>query len=155
MCELYRLILLGAAIASVAPAFACPPNVINGKTVAMSSDECTAWTAAQPTQAQLSSTAAMAAASQGIRIISASSSALNGTYPVTPQDQAAIQAQQVSILTQHTFLNGQTTLPFADISGAYHLFPSTVSFAAFATAYGAYVSQLQMGKAPSNPVTIP
>lgn len=151
-----RLVFMAFSFAIPALAQAsCPPNVINGQVIPMSASECSAWTNAQPTTAQLATAAALAKAQQGIQIVSSATSTLNGTYPIDAQAQSFVQAQQVSILTQRTFTNGQTTMPWADTSGAVHLFPNTATFTAFAKAYGAYVIQLQLGKIPASPVTIP
>jgi hypothetical protein len=134
---------------------ACPPKIVNGKTVAMSADECKAWIAMQPGPEQIARSAALSTAMQGIQIVSKSTPALNATYPVGLQEQVSMLSEQLSILSQGTFSDGATTLAWKDNGGAYHVFPTTESFSAFSKAFRAYVAGLERGHAPTNPVAIP
>jgi|SRR5476651_1131423 len=81
-----------------------------------------------------------AAISNGVVVTSASTAALNGTYGVSPDDQANISSEAQFISTFQEFTTDAETIDWADITGAVHTFPSTAVFMAFAKATAQYVS---------------
>ncbi|MDE2472656.1 MAG: hypothetical protein KGL35_29010 [Bradyrhizobium sp.] len=108
-------------------------------------------------QAQQTYAAALVA---GLTITSTNTPALNGTYAIDPQTQTNITAEQVYIATRSTFTNGQSTKAWPDKAGAFHKFPSTAAFTAFAVAVAQYIDVLntaletaQQGGNPSWPST--
>jgi hypothetical protein len=100
----------------------------------------------------------------GLAVTSTATAALNGTYAVDPTTQFNINSEVVSILTNGTFTNGQTTKPWPDASGAVHTF-TTTQFKTFATAVSNYIDGLMTTRAtllaggsaswPANTATIP
>ncbi len=90
-----------------------------------------------------------AALAFGCTITSASTPAINGTYPITVQAISDIQAQQVSILTRTppAFTNGLTTRPWLDINGTVHVLPNTAIATAMFEAVAQYVDALVMANA--------
>jgi hypothetical protein len=80
----------------------------------------------------------MALVASGLTISSASTSALNATYAVTPQAQAAIAALMTGINAGRGFPDGLTELPYPDIDGTAHKFTIT-QFTAFAQAIEDFV----------------
>lgn len=99
----------------------------------------------------------------GISLTSTGTPALNGTYAIDPASQANINAIITYVLLNSTFPGGGTTLPWYDISGDAHLFPSIEAFQAFATAAANFIAMLsiyansngKVGSIPSNAITIP
>jgi len=83
-----------------------------------------------------------AALAAGCQIVSTSTPALNGTYALDPQPLSNVTSEQVYIATTGKFTNGQTTRAWADAGGAFHVFPSTAVFTAFAEAIAQYVDSL-------------
>lgn len=78
----------------------------------------------------------------GLTVTSTGTPALNGTYAIDPSTQANITAEQVYIATKGTFTNGQATKAWPNKAGAFHTFPSTAAFTAFAVAVAQYVDAL-------------
>lgn len=129
------------------------------------------WNAAalgpEPTSDQLNALAATVAAQQGaaanaaaavaagIKITSAATPALDGTYAIDPGSQQRVASVALYIAVNGKFPAGQTALPWPDINGVPHSFPSTAEFQAFATALGDYVTALGLGQAPAQPLAIP
>lgn len=105
-----------------------------------------------------------AAFSAGVVITSTGTPALNGTYACDSDTQRNIVSEQVYISADGTFTNGGSTMAWPDMVGAYHLFPSTTEFTAFAKAVAQYVQALATALAtvqaggswapPSNALTI-
>jgi hypothetical protein len=95
-----------------------------------------------PTPAELAAAAYAAAIAAGVTITSAGNSALDGTYAITESSKGTITAEQVYIATTTKFTNGQTSRAWPDINGAYHTFPTTAEFTAFAEATAFYVDSL-------------
>lgn len=85
---------------------------------------------------------AQAALAAGVQITCTSTPALNGTYSITPSAQSKIQAVSLFILVNSKFPGGGSTMAWADVAGAAHVFPSTAEFQAFATAVADYVAAL-------------
>jgi len=80
------------------------------------------------------------AISGGVIVTSTSTTALNGTYGVSPDDQANISSEAQFISTFQEFTTASDTIDWADIDGAVHTFPSTAVFMTFAKATAQYVS---------------
>lgn len=85
---------------------------------------------------------AAAAINAGLTITSTGTPALNGTYACDDAHQARINRVQGFIEANGKFPNGLTELPWPDMSGAIHLFPTTAEFTAFASAIADYVMAL-------------
>lgn len=111
-----------------------------------------------PTAAQQ----AAAALNAGIEITSTSTPLLNGTYSTSPESSANVNAVTTYILLTGTFINGATQMPWYDMDGNQHIFPSVDEFKAFATAFANYVAAVSIygisggavGPLPSSQVTI-
>lgn len=91
----------------------------------------------------------------GIAITSTGTPALNATYAldqVTQQDIVSIWAY---IKEHAAFPAGMVSLPFPDINGALHSFPTPAQFVAFATACADIVTQIKLGVSPMQSATIP
>lgn len=69
------------------------------------------------------------------------STGLDGTYPIDPTTQANVTAENVSLLVNQKFTNGQTTRQWPTISGTTKTL-SVAQFQALATAIALYVDQL-------------
>ena len=78
----------------------------------------------------------------GLTITSTSKPALNGAYACDDARQARINRIQGFIAANSKFPNSLTALPWPDISGVVHEFPSTAEFTAFASAVADYVMAL-------------
>jgi hypothetical protein len=92
--------------------------------------------------------------STGLQIVSQSTPTVSGTYAMDNLSQAEITAVAVYIQQNGKFPAGQTSLPWPEIAGNPQVFPSTALFLAFATAAADYVTAVNLGKSPSQPVTI-
>jgi hypothetical protein len=79
----------------------------------------------------------------GIGITSVGTPALDGTYAIDPTSQGDIVAVSAYIGEFGTFPNAQTTLPYPDISGTIHTFPSVLEWAGFAKAVADYVAAIE------------
>lgn len=99
---------------------------------------------------------------KGIDITSGSNPLLNGVYSLSSQSISNVNASVTYILLNGTFPGGGNVLPWADINGSMHIFPSLDVFKSFATAFANLVAQIQIyadsngtvGSIPSNKVTI-
>lgn len=101
----------------------------------------------------------------GLTITSSGTPSLNSIYAIDPGTQAKIEAVALYIAVNGKFPAGQTSLAWADLSGAVHGFPTTAQFQAFATAVGDYVANLDLTQAtllagraanwPASSATIP
>lgn len=78
----------------------------------------------------------------GCQVLSASTPALSGTYPITPDVQQRLQATAQFIATNGRFPGGGRALGWPDTAGLPHVFATTAQFIAFATALGDYVAAL-------------
>ncbi len=95
-----------------------------------------------PTALQQLQSQAIAALDGGLTITSTSTPALNGTYACDDAHQARINRIQGFIAANSKFPNSLAALPWPDISGTVHEFPSTAEFTAFASAVADYVMAL-------------
>jgi hypothetical protein len=68
---------------------------------------------------------------------------ITGTYKVDPISQADIAANRLSILADGVQSNGQASMPWADMSGAFHTM-SIAQFNEFSTATKQYVAALKL-----------
>jgi hypothetical protein len=100
-----------------------------------------AFQAAQAAQASYNS-----AIAAGLAVTSTATPALSATYGIDAGAQFNITAETVSILTNGTFTNGQSTRNWADVSGAFHTF-TVAQFKTFATAIAGYVDELAVALA--------
>ena len=101
----------------------------------------------------------------GVNITSTGTPSLNGTYALDLNTRSNVTAEQVYIATNSTFTNGGTTRAWPDAVGAFHTFPSTTEFTAFATAVAKYYDALATAyavvqgggfwSAPSMPAALP
>jgi hypothetical protein len=121
-----------------------------------------AWTFTAPViPAPTLAQQAVAAMNAGLTITSTSTPALNGTYGVDPMSQGRLASISTYILVNSSFPGGSATYPFIDLSGTPHVFPTTASFQAFATACANYVAAVDFvsatgaGTLPSPSITIP
>lgn len=80
----------------------------------------------------------------GLTITSTAYPALNGTYSVSADTQSDVQAVAIYIEANSKFPAGLSALPWADLSGTQHDFPTTAEFMAFATAEANYVTMLNL-----------
>ena len=100
---------------------------------------------------------AQAALAAGLQITSSGTPSLNATYA---NDVVKIMAIATYIIHNNSFPASLSTLPWPDINGIVHIFPSTSEFMAFATAIANYVILLDIiintnsGSLPSNTATI-
>lgn len=108
-------------------------TVVNGALVAPPSP-----TASQLAQQQLQASA-MALLAGTVSLSSSSTPSLNGSYTVSPADQAHIAAEVQSLMLNGTFADGSSTVAWPDATGATHDF-SVTEFKAFATAVGSFVA---------------
>ncbi len=74
-----------------------------------------------------------------VAISSTSTPMLDGSYTVTPDDQAHISVEVQSLMLNGTFADGASTVAWPDASGTLHSF-SVAEFKAFATAVGGFVA---------------
>lgn len=122
----------------------------------------TAIAASTPTPAQQA--AAQGAAdlaaklAAGLAITSTGTPALDGTYGIEPTTQSQVQAVALYCNTNSRFPASLSALPWQDLSGAQHDFPSCSEFIAFATAEADYVTKVNLqaqaeaaGQTPSWP----
>jgi hypothetical protein len=99
----------------------------------------------------------------GLNVTSTSTPAVNGVYSTTPQSKLDIEGTIDDILLNGTFPGGLTAMPWTDMSGAEHVFPSVAVFKEFATAYANFIDAVEdyinsagtIGAIPSTSVTIP
>jgi len=104
---------------------------------------------------------AAAAIGKGLAITSTSTPALDGTYACDDATQAKINRVASFIALNGKFPAGLTAMPWPDMSGTVHEFPTTAEFTAFAFAVANYVVELDaviMGLAttlPAASATIP
>lgn len=110
-----------------------------------------AWLAVPNTPLAAISTAPAQAASDlaaklaaGLMITSTAYPALNGTYSISATTQSDVQAVAIYIEANSKFPAGLSALPWADLSGTQHDFPTTAEFMAFATAEANYVTMLNL-----------
>jgi hypothetical protein len=120
----------------------------------LNSTELAAYAAAQQALAKAAVTAIFA---RGIIVTSTGTSALNGTWGFTQDDQIAIVGMQTAVLS-----NVEVSEPYIDSMGGSHQFASNAQITALATwgmqyyhAVVAYVIGGAQGSPPSNAVTIP
>ncbi len=111
--------------------------------------------------AVVAAAAVQAAIAAGCPVVSAGTPALSGTYAIDAASTANINAVSTYITVNGKFPAGQASIPWPDIAGAVHVFPSTASFQAFASAVADWVMKIslfQMGQAsvlPTGSETIP
>lgn len=104
---------------------------------------------------------AAAAINAGVAITSTGTPALDGTYACDDSMQAKINRVAAFIALNGKFPASLTEMPWPDMSGAIHLFPTTATFQAFASVVASYVVELDavvMGVSTTLPVasgTIP
>jgi len=104
---------------------------------------------------------AAAALNAGIAITSTGTPALNGTYACDNLTQAKLSRVATFIAVNGKFPAGLTAMPWPDITGAVHEFPTIAEFQALASAVANYVVELDaviMGLTttlPSASTTIP
>ncbi len=89
-----------------------------------------------------------------MQLVSTSTSALNGSYSIDQQTQQNVAAVAEYIAINGKFPDGMTAFPMPDASGTPHSFPTIVLFQAFATAMANFVTALDLGQTPAQPVTI-
>lgn len=97
-----------------------------------------------PTSAQIAKAASTEAILAGLQIASAGTPALNAMYSTTQESQANINAVVTYIMLNNKFPGNITTMPWADKTGAPHVFPDTATFNAFATAIADYVAAISL-----------
>ena len=107
----------------------------------------------------LATNAYNAAIAAGIQITSTSTSSLNGTYAIGPNNQTAISAVMTGIANGLGLPGSGSTFYYLDTSGTPHSFTAD-QFKAFATAVRDYLYALDLfaaghGSQPSASVTIP
>ena len=88
--------------------------------------------------------AGIEALAAGVPIQSTSTSSLNATYSCDGGSQANINATVTYILLNGTFPGGGSTMPWADVTGAIHVFPNVAVFKGFATATANYVAAAEL-----------
>jgi hypothetical protein len=168
----FALIMNGAVVQLAAAMFPVNPALVWTNDIsAVSPAPQVGWTAMKtagawnftapvipaPTLAQQ----AAAAMLQGLAITSTGTPALNGTYGVDPMSQGRVASISTYILVNGNFPGAMATYPFIDMSGAPHVFPTTASFQAFATACANYVAAVDFvaatgtGTLPVATATIP
>lgn len=96
--------------------------------------------AAPPTSEPTATDQYQTAMTQGIKVTSSSTPALNGTYGVSSNDQSNVSSEALYISTFQEFTTGTDTINWQDLSGAIHIFPNTALFMTFAKATSQYVS---------------
>jgi hypothetical protein len=100
-----------------------------------------------------------------VQIVSTSTPALNGTYGIQPSDIQNLNSEMIFVnatMAQGSakFTNGDTSLPWFDVSGTPHVF-TVAQFIALAEALAEYQSGVEYAVLqgsttyPSQPVTIP
>lgn len=87
---------------------------------------------------------ANAAITSGLHITSTSMPTLNGTYAIDGISQGKLAAVSTYILVNSKFPGGATEYPWIDLAQQPHVFPTTATFQAFATAIADYVAALDM-----------
>lgn len=95
-----------------------------------------------------------AALGAGLAITSTATPALNGTYACDDAAQGRMNRVQGFIAANGKFPGGVSALPWPDMVGAIHTFPTTTEFTAFASAVADYVfalDQVAMGTSTSLP----
>ena len=75
-----------------------------------------------------------AALNAGCAVVSASTPALSGTYPIDPDSQQKLLGTVVYVGSTGKFPAGQAAWVVRDVHGAAHSFPSTALFVAFVNA---------------------
>jgi len=98
----------------------------------------------------------------GIQLMSTSTPALNGTYSTSATSITNVNAVATYILINNAFPGGLGTMPWYDVNGTGHTFPSIAEFKLFATAFANFVALVQLyadsngdiGPLPSNQITI-
>lgn len=96
-----------------------------------------------------------ATALTGCQIVSTGTPALNGTYSIDPGLLNKATSIAAYIVVNGKFPGGLASLAWPDASGNPHVFPTTASFQAFATALADYVTLTDLGQKPAQPSTIP
>ena len=91
----------------------------------------------------------------GLQIVSTSTPALDGVYPIDDVAQAKLNAVSTYAIANGKFPAGQAQMPWLDVSGVMHLFPTTTLWLAFASAIADFVTASDLGMSPTQPVTIP
>lgn len=86
---------------------------------------------------------AIAALSAGIAITSTSTPSLNGVYACDSSTQGKINGIVNYIGVNSKFPASLSEMPWPDIDGTVHMFPSTASFLAFGSAVANYVVELE------------
>ena len=80
-----------------------------------------------------------ALASGTVAVKSTSTSALDGSYTITAQDQQHLNVEVVSLMLNGTFTDGTPSVAWPDAKGVVHTFDAA-QFKAFATAIGSFVA---------------
>lgn len=89
-----------------------------------------------------------------IQIVSTSTPALNGTYPLALEQNLGEVAEYV--MAKSAFPDGLSSMPVPDVTGAIHVFSSASQFMAFVEAMADLQTALDTGQAISaQPQTIP
>ena len=98
-----------------------------------------------PTPAQVAQAAAQAVLNEGIAITSTGTPAVSGTYSLSQETQNLVVAVATAINTSGgSFPGGVSALPWADASGAEHVFPNVTVFKEFALAIAGYVGAIDV-----------
>lgn len=148
--------------------FACGSNVVAGWSFDGASFKAPVATPPAPPAPIPAPSAAFLAGqavlNNGISITSTSTPSINGTYSLSQDSQNMIVGTAEDItLSGGTFPGGASSLPWTDINGTAHVFPSVALFKEFALAIAAFIGQVDVyvssngavGSLPtSNAVTI-
>jgi hypothetical protein len=94
-----------------------------------------------PTAAEAAQATYAAAIAAGLTATWSTSTTLNGTYALDQTTQFTMTAETVSILTNGTFTNGQTTRNWPNAAGAFQSF-TLAQFKALASAIALYLDGL-------------
>lgn len=89
-----------------------------------------------------------------MQIVSASTPALNGSYAIDQVTQQNVGAVSIYTAINGKFPAAQAALPWSDISGTMHLFPSVAVWQSFASAMADFVMKIALGQTPTQPVSI-
>ncbi len=85
---------------------------------------------------------AAAALRAGIAIVSTGTPALSGTYACDGQHQGRLDRISTYIVRNGKFPAGLAEMPWPDVAGEVHSFPTIAAFEAFASAVADYVTEL-------------
>lgn len=109
------------------------------------------------------SSLAVAALDAGVTLSSASTPALDGTYPTDSLSLSKYQFVALFVMNENAFPLGQTTWTLMDVNGQPHVFNTTTQFLAALNAFAGYILALYQiidgvnttaTELPSNTVTI-